>query len=291
MKILNDKRICVNSRKRGNTVRYKMAGFSYYLCLISLCVVLTTASCDLSPDDRKGKLPGGTIITTPQPAGKLLGKGLLHVDPHSRLPVFLARNDELPFDTIIPLKMANGQLSFKTEKLGRGFQPYLLFEGSSDLEGKRLQQTGLITFSPQLCFRVISDSAHVYEIVLNEDNGSRGFVKLDAAKAYEKLMAGKDFFFDPNLLEIYEEGWYFYETWEFALKRAFMVELPDTARFYDRPNGKHIEVEEALLRVDSVQGDWARFRSLYYDSKLAGWQKWRDGETLLVRITLNGGYE
>ncbi|MEI5983830.1 MULTISPECIES: hypothetical protein [Sphingobacterium] len=229
------------------------------------------------------------------------GVGLIHFNTQHAIPLFKNPTE----------KDAYNSIQFKVEEKGEDkgithiyipnqknlLQPYDLNVGDSEKEGKENQQMGLFRFAPKLSFRVMEKLSDGVIVLLNEKTRETSFIKLDPKNDYRN---GKEHpeFFDPNFVDTKISNWYYYESWEQALKRAYMVTVPSGTLIYDKPNGtgSHLSnIQNLYFKVTEVDGDWAQVSTrgnvLAGDKEVLGWVIWKANEEIKVNILLNGGYD
>ena len=259
-----------------------------HLAIIAFAFLL---SCDqIVKNDPDSALPK---------AKNIAGIGLLHLSPYSNYILYKSFSDSVAYDSIqisqISFGLQKGKTRFKTSTLGKRLNPYTLDGGDSDLEGESHIKKGLIAFSPEIIFRVVSKVENTYEVMIDETSHETSFIKLMPENNLLLTTASKkDFFYDPNFVESSTPNWYFFETWEQALKRAWSVEAPDGTVFLDKPDGNPIAHSLEYYKLDSVDGEWARFSDSYPNGEektQKGWARWKRNDSILVNIILNGGYE
>lgn len=254
--------------------------------MIPLIMLLSTFTCNSSQEIA---LP----ITTEK-----LGIGLLHFSPANTIRFYKDENAKSPFDSLVTDVVKSGshkgRAKFNTSVLGSRLKPYVLSEGDSDAEGESNRNHGLIRFSPEITFGVIKKNGNAYTVVISEQSGETAVVKSDPKHDYHTTKKDKkNNFFDPNFPQTNDPFWFFYETWEEAMKRAWNTGMPENTVYYDQPNGKRITFipESSGTGVDSVNGDWARFYNKFSDNKTKAWAKWRENDSMKVNLILHGGYE
>lgn len=234
-----------------------------------------------------------TISNVPKTTDRI-GVGLIHFSLNKTLPLFKTEQDPMPYDSLqfVEIKTGSdkGRCSFQTTHLGKKLQPYMMSAGDSEAEGKAHIRMGLIHFAPGIIFRVVARTAKGVQVVINEQSRETSFIPIDKAKDLRENTDADPGFFDPNFVSAKIPDWFYYETWEQALKRAWYIAYNEN-ELYDTPGGQRIKREKQYnLTVDSVQGDWIRFKERF-EGKFFGWTKWKENDSIIVNITLNGGYE
>ncbi|MFD0715575.1 hypothetical protein [Paenibacillus sp. GCM10027626] len=224
-----------------------------------------------------------------------LGIGLIHFNLNTPIPLYKSESDLAPYDTLRFVRIESGKdkgkCDFQTDKLGKHLRPYTMNEGDSDKEAKEHINMGLIRFSPELTFRVLSKTDDGFTVMINEETLETSFVKVDLKNDLRKNTSSDPDFFDPNFVDSKIADWFYYETWGQALKRAWYITY-DENEVYNQPEGTKITPSVEFNRADSVEGDWVRLRERYNDNKNDfGWVKWRENDSLKIGIVLNGGYE
>lgn len=223
------------------------------------------------------------------------GIGLIHFNLSEPIKFFKTETDSIPYDTlkisIISFGLNKGRCEFTTSQLGSKLKPYILFQGDSDFEAEDNLKKGLIRFAPELVFRVVKATKKGFVVVIDESTLETSFVKVNFKNDLQKNTNGNPNFFEPNFVDSKINNWFYYETWEQILKRAYEVSF-DNAKIYHLPNGIKISTDKEYARIDSIKGDWARLIDGFNeDSKKIGWVKWYENDSIKVGITLNGGYE
>gem|GEM_PF-770655 len=229
------------------------------------------------------------------------GVGLIHFNTQHAIPLYKNATE----------KDAYNNVQFKVEEKGddKGItniyipnqknllQPYDLYVGDSEKDGKEHQQMGLFPFAPKLSFRVMEKLSDGVIVFLNEKTRETSFIKLNPKNDYRN---GKEHpeFFDPNFVDTKINNWYYYESWEQALKRAYLVTVPSGTLIYDKPNGTGsplYNIQDLYFKVTEVDGDWAQVCTqgnvLAGDKEALGWVIWKANGEIKVNIMLNGGYD
>ncbi|WP_143166717.1 hypothetical protein [Pedobacter caeni] len=259
--------------------------------IILLNLMLILSACHSEEDKRRKKQKEELVLPV---TGTKMGIGLIHFNTNKPLMLYQSKTDTLPYDSIqfVARKtgLNKGRCDFRTKHLGDKLQPYILSEGDSDADAKSNINMGLIRFVPQLVFRVIDKTDDGVQVLINEKTYETSFVRVNPKKDLRINMDDNGGFFDPNFNQSRIPDWFYYETWEQALKRAAFIDY-DPKELYDKPNGKKIQKNETYqLKVDIVQDDWIRFVDNYTE-KFHGWTRWKVKDSIIVQITLNGGYE
>lgn len=259
------------------------------IILMTGVVIMTSCLSDATNTQKKQEME----LILPKSTDKA-GIGLIHFNLNEPLPLYKSEQDTLPYDSLHFVKIETGEkkgkCSFRTSFLGERLQPYTLNEGDADAEAQQHISMGLIRFAPQLVFRVLSKTDKGVQVFINEKTQETSFIPVRQQKDLRKNTTGDADFFDPNFNEAKIPDWFYFETWEQALKRAWQIDY-DKKELYDQPNGKKIRPDESIaIKVDSVQNNWIRLVDKY-DSKFYGWTKWKAGDSMVVTMILNGGYE
>lgn len=258
---------------------------------ILMAKVVIIASCHSDATNTQKKL---AVLSDLPISSSKAGIGLIHFSLNKTLPLYKSEEDAQPYDSLrfVEIKTGanKGKCSFQTSFLNKKLQPYTLDEGDTDVEAQQHISMGLIRFAPQLVFRVLSKTDKGVQVFINEQTGETSFIPIHPEKDLRKNTTADTHFFDPNFIDAKIPDWFYFETWEQALKRAWQIDY-DRKELFDRPNGKKIKPDESIaITVDSVQNDWIRFVSKY-DNRFYGWTKWKAGDSIVVNMILNGGYE
>jgi hypothetical protein len=235
-------------------------------------------------------------LNLPQSKSKV-GIGLIHFNLNQAIPLYKSEHDTVAYDTLqfVEVKAGTnkGKCNFKTTTLGNQLNPYTLSEGDSENEGREHTQMGLIRFAPELIFTVVSQTKAGVTVIINEATAATSFIRIDPKNDLRINTNSDPQFFDPNFVDPKTPYWFYYETWEQALKRAWSIGY-NKNEVYDKPNGQKLKTEIEFSQIDSVQGNWARLGERYpTDSKTknGGWVKWQENDSIKISIMLNGGYE
>ncbi|MEO5911380.1 MAG: hypothetical protein ABIP95_10860 [Pelobium sp.] len=225
-----------------------------------------------------------------QKTEKQVGIGLLNANTTSTIYLYQNESDAKPIDSISFKIKNNGTTKFIT---GIDLEPYNLFEGNSDEEGKTNISMGLVHFGPSLKFRVIDSTKNAFKIMTNEKTYAFCYVKRDNKNAYyttEKQLEENNCIGCPN--SKYNPNWYVFEIWERYLKRVSFAQKQKLI-IYDQPNGKIIFTEPTNnsipFSISELKGDWAKIAEPYITadkvSKINGWTQWKNKNELLIEIT------
>ena len=163
-----------------------------------------------------------------------------------------------------------------------------MYEGDSDIEAKGYEHI-LTRFRPRIAFKVIEKKSNGFVVIVNEKTLETSFIKIDF-KNDLGLNLKDNFNFDPNFVDSKIDNWFYYESWEQALKRADAIQY-DSKNVYNKPNGVKIKSKIEFNIVDSINGDWARLivRNDRFNPNF-GWIKWKENDSIRVAI-IDGVYE
>ena len=188
-----------------------------------------------------------------------VGSGFIEINFRKPLKIFKNDNsssyfDEISFDeTTKKFKSVN-----HSQTLEKKINSFNNFEDIKELQRPRT-------------FIVLDISKTYYKILLNETTKETGFIAIDSAI----------------------ENLHKYLTWEFYLKNAEMIRV-NNADIYDNVNGEKINQignQQCYFKIIQVEKEWAKI--IYTDrinmnNEIArdknGWIRWRDNETILIRI-------
>ncbi|MHC8950586.1 hypothetical protein [Sphingobacterium hungaricum] len=226
-----------------------------------------------------------------------VGIGLLHLNVSETIRLYTTDTASNPYDSIsfrrIESGSNKGKLDFKTTRLGNRLKPYILSEGDSDADGEDHRNMGLIHFVPELTFSVIEQTAAGFTILINEETFETSFISIDPENDLRKNNNSDELFFNPNFIDSKISSWFYYESWEQAIKRAWYIDYEDE-KLFDQPFGTNLKTDVDLHQADSVAGNWIRVIDPHKRGQKNaphGWVQWRDTDKILVHIVLNGGYE
>lgn len=230
------------------------------------------------------------------------GIGLIHFNPNNTILLYKSQHEKIPFDSIQFVIEKSGsdkeRCNFVTTHLKSGLQPYILDQGDSDKDGQDHQQMGLIRFVPQLTFKVIDKLESGVVVLVNEKTNETSFIRLNAANDYRKESNEVSGFFDPNFPDTKIVDWYYFETWEQAIKRSFVINIPRGTLAYNKPDGNKVQVpdiESLLFKADTIKNNWVLITNKSFlgegQKETSVWVKWKDNDAIKIHPVLNGGYE
>lgn len=225
-----------------------------------------------------------------QKTEKQVGIGLINVNTASVLFLYQNESDLKPIDSINFKIKNDGSTKFISDI---DLNPYHLFNGNSDEEGKSNINMGLVHFGPLLKFRVIDSTKSAFKIITNEKTNAFYYLKRDYKNAYyttEQELQDNSCIGCPN--SKYNPRWFVFETWERYLKRVVFA-TKQKLIIYDQPNGKIIFTDSTNssipFSISELEGDWAKIADPYSTvdeiSKLYGWTQWKDKNEVLIEIT------
>lgn len=244
--------------------------------VILLPLAMMTSCSTHSTVQPKENMNTGTTLNRTRNS---IGIGLLEMNTEHPIPLIRNAKDSLPFDT----------LRFEIDKAGKtkfifsaDIEPYRISEGDSFIKGNNTIQSGLISFSPELKFRVIDTSNNIFEVVMNEQTEAICFINM---KTY----------IDLNNIDDKDSTFYNYEPWPDYIKRSEFITKKDLV-IYDKPDGNIIfenKGEKFLpFQVVQVAGDWIKLKKAFgrefnFDDIINynGWTQWRSKDRILISIT------
>ncbi|WP_163411525.1 hypothetical protein [Flavobacterium ajazii] len=202
-----------------------------------------------------------------------IGIGILEINSHEALPIYLSKNLDEVIDTItfdqVYLGKNSGSIEINSSVLKTKFKPYAISASSGTAESEGRINIGLGSYGTTLKFTVIESNPKYFKVILNEKTKEIGYIK-----------AGKEI-----------EKQYDYNSWKSYLQNVQMITIDNKTAIYNSPGGSKINlIDDCALKVTDVQNEWAEIKpaenivgSKKYKG-IKGWIKWRDKDTIKVRI-------
>lgn len=202
-----------------------------------------------------------------------IGIGILEINSHEALPIYLSKNLDEVIDTItfdqVYLGKNSGSVEINSSALKTRLKPYAISASSGKDKIEGLINSGLGSYGTTLKFTVIESNRKFFKVILNETTKEIGYIK-----------AGKEF-----------EKQYDYKSWKSYLQNVQIVTIDSKTAVYNSPGGSKINlIDDCALEVTDVQNEWAEIQPVDYmvgsekHKGIKGWIKWRDKDNIKVRI-------
>ena len=205
-----------------------------------------------------------------------IGIGILEINSHEGLPIYLSKTLEEVIDTItfdrVYLGKNSGRLEINSSVLKTKFKPYAISASSGTAESKGLINSGLTSYGTTLKFTVIESNPKYFKVILNETTKEIGYIK--PIKSIKKQ--------------------YDYKSWKSYLQSVQMINLFNKEVLYDKPMGSKTIILDyhCAFKVIDVQNEWAEIKPVDYIvgnekcKDIQGWIKWRNNNKITVKLIL-----
>jgi hypothetical protein len=205
-----------------------------------------------------------------------IGIGILEINSHEPLNIFLSKNLDEVFDTItfdqIYLGKNSGSIEINSSVLKRKFNPYAIAASSGTAESETRINSGLASYGTTLKFTVIESNSKYFKVILNETTKETGYIK-----------TGEN-----------SKNQYNYKSWKSYLQNAPMIAPHHETDVYDNPEGSKTNTADkhCFFKVTDVQNEWAEIKPVDYivgNEKCKGkqgWIKWRENDRVTIIIII-----
>ncbi|RKR09266.1 hypothetical protein C8C83_0886 [Flavobacterium sp. 90] len=203
-----------------------------------------------------------------------IGIGILEINSHQSLNIYLSKNLDEVFDTItfdqIYIGNKSGSVEINSDVLKTKLKPYALSASSGTVQSEALVNQGLGGYGTTLKFTVIESNPKYFKVILNESTKEIGYIK-----------AGEN-----------TEKQYTFKSWKDYLQSVQMINIDTKTALYDKPGGLKINTVDnhCYLKITDVKNEWAKIepaKNIVGNENcknIIGWIKWHNKDTITVKI-------